>query len=58
MLVKRRSVKQLYKSSRIFGFGGGHHKPYDWRDDPLANKNLEVDVRGIGWDPKSYVSPY
>ncbi len=37
---------------------GHHHHVYDWRDDPNINLNLEVDARGIGFDPKSYVSPY
>ena len=39
--------------------GGGHHKVYDWRDDPNANQDFIVDPRMIGVRPSSeYSYPY
>lgn len=40
------------------GHGHGHHSaPYDWRDDPNVNKELEDNYRDRGWNPKEYTFP-
>lgn len=39
------------------GHGHGHHVPYDWRDDPKVNKELEEDIRDRGWNPAEYTFP-
>jgi len=36
-----------------YGFSGGHHKPYDWREDHALNPYFEVDPRTVGI-PNSY----
>ena len=40
------------------GHGHGPHKPYDWRDDPKLNKELEENIQNRGWDPENYSYPY
>ncbi len=55
MLSQKIKVSFLRIPARAFG---GHHKPYDWRDDPVANPNLSEDVRSIGWKPTEYSYPY
>lgn len=36
-----------------FAFSGGHHKPYDWREDHALNPYFEIDPRTVGI-PNSY----
>ncbi len=48
----------VYVSRAKFGGGHGHHKEYDWRDDPAVNKDIYVDPRDVGWNPEKYTFPY
>ena len=60
-MIAKNEIKQLSRKVvkvQICAFGGGHHKPYDWRDDPAANQNLEIDPRMIGWDISTYKQPH
>lgn len=58
-------TKILAKRSLPFlplrSFSSAHHGEehhYDWRDDPLVNKELEQDIRDINWKPETYKFPY
>jgi hypothetical protein len=56
-IAKTRALTQVY--TPMARFGGGHHvQEYDWRDDPNVNKDIYVDPRDKGWDPKTYSFPY
>lgn len=46
MLVRKLGQRLL--NTKIVMYGGGGHAPYDWRDDPTKNLDLETDARMIG----------
>ena len=50
MITKR--LSNLVMPSK-FAFSGGHHKPFDWREDHALNPYYETDPRTVGI-PNSY----
>ena len=45
------------KASRLYG-SGSSTKPYDFRDDPELNPDLDHNPRLLGWDVSSYETPH
>ena len=58
-LVNRSFRFQTKLHLQRFAFGGGHAKPFDWRDDHTLNPFYEEDPRRAGLpDPYTYGQPY